>query len=95
MGVAKRIRRNDKAQIEKLMEAGVTKADLEKFKEPKYIASYWVEKFIEDFKKVDIQKKLDMWYFALDQEVLWEEIITEMSDIAQAVQMKHGQIIKE
>jgi hypothetical protein len=53
------------------------------------------KEFIEDFKKADIQKKLDMWYFALDQEVLWEDIIAEMSDIAQAAQMKQGQMVEE
>ena len=36
-----------------------------------------------DYTKADIQKKLDMWYFAIDQEALWEEIIAEMADIAQ------------
>jgi hypothetical protein len=41
------------------------------------------KKFLEDFKKADIQKKLDMWYYALEQEGLWEEIIAEMSMIAQ------------
>ncbi len=40
--------------------------------------------FLEDFKKADIQKKLDMWYYAIEQDSLWEEIITEMSFIAQA-----------
>jgi len=39
--------------------------------------------FLEDFKKADIDKKLDMWYYALDQEGLWEEVIAEMSTIAQ------------
>lgn len=39
--------------------------------------------FLEDFSKADISKKLDMWYYALEQEVLWEEIIAEISDIAQ------------
>ena len=53
------------------------------------------KEFIEDFKKAKIEKKLDMWYFALDQEVLWEEIINEVSDIAQSAQMKQGQMIKE
>ena len=40
------------------------------------------KKFLEDFKKVDVSKKLNMWYFALEQEVLWDEIITEMSEFA-------------
>ena len=39
--------------------------------------------FLDDFRKADVPKKLDMWYFALDQEVLWEEILSEMSAIAQ------------
>ena len=38
--------------------------------------------FLEDFKKVDVSKKLDMWYFALEQETLWDEILTEMSEFA-------------
>jgi hypothetical protein len=41
------------------------------------------KEFLEDFKKADINKKLDMWYYALDQEGLWEEVIAEMSLIAQ------------
>jgi hypothetical protein len=41
------------------------------------------KEFLEDFKKADIDKKLDMWYYALDQEGLWEEVIAEMSTIAQ------------
>jgi hypothetical protein len=41
------------------------------------------QKFIKDFKEADISKKLDMWYYALEQEGLWEEIIAEMSEIAQ------------
>lgn len=38
--------------------------------------------FLEDFKKADVNKKLDMWYYAIDQEAFWEEIITEMSALA-------------
>lgn len=39
--------------------------------------------FLEDFKKADVSKKLDMWYFALEQIGLWDEIQAEMADIAQ------------
>lgn len=39
--------------------------------------------FIEDFKKTDIKNKLDMWYFAIDQVAFWEEILSDMSTIAQ------------
>jgi hypothetical protein len=53
------------------------------------------KKFLEDFKKADITKKLDMWYYALDQVSLWEESIAEMSNIAQIASMKKGQIIKK
>lgn len=42
-----------------------------------------LQKFLEDFKKADISKKLDMWYFALEQISIWEEIIDEMATIAQ------------
>ena len=46
-----------------------------------------VKKFLEDFKKADKEKKLDMWFFALDQEGVWEELLTEMSTIAQMQNM--------
>jgi len=51
--------------------------------------------FLEDFGKADINKKLDMWYYALDQEAIWEEIISEMSDIAQMQQMQKRKIVNE
>jgi len=51
--------------------------------------------FLEDFKKADISKKLDMWYYALEQEGLWEEIIAEMSMIAQAQNPKRGMMDDE
>jgi hypothetical protein len=41
------------------------------------------KEFLVDFEKADINKKLDMWYYALDQEGIWEEILAEMSMIAQ------------
>ena len=53
------------------------------------------KKFLEDFKKADITKKLDMWYYALDQVSLWEESIAEMSNIAQIDTMKKGQVVKK
>ena len=53
------------------------------------------KKFLEDFKKADITKKLDMWYYALDQVSIWEESIAEMSNIAQIENMKKGQIVKQ
>jgi hypothetical protein len=40
------------------------------------------KEFLKDFTKVDGSKKLDMWYYALEQEVLWEQILAEMSEIA-------------
>lgn len=45
---------------------------------------------LEDFKKGDIQKKMDMWFYALDQESLWDEIMDEMSKIARIQLMKQG-----
>ena len=38
--------------------------------------------FLEDFKKADGSTKLDMWYYALEQEVIWDQMLTEMSQIA-------------
>jgi hypothetical protein len=46
--------------------------------------------FLNDFKKGDISIKLDMWFYAMDQEGLWEEIMDEMSKIARIAIMKEG-----
>ena len=51
------------------------------------------KKFLDDFEKADIAKKLDMWYFALDQGALWEELIAEMSNTAQMQVMKGGKAV--
>jgi len=40
------------------------------------------KEFIEDFKKGDGSKRLDMWDYALKQQVIWEKIVTEMQNIA-------------
>jgi len=46
-----------------------------------------VKAFLEDFKNADKEKKLDMWFYALDQDSLWEEMLTEMAMIAQMSNM--------
>ena len=46
------------------------------------------KRFLDDFKKGDLQKKLDMWYFALEQEALWDEILSSMSEIANELNLK-------
>ena len=40
------------------------------------------KEFIEDFKKGDGPKRLDLWDYALSQQVIWENIIAEMQKIA-------------
>jgi hypothetical protein len=40
------------------------------------------KELIEDFKKADGSKRLDMWDYALEQQVLWENIIVELQNIA-------------
>jgi len=45
------------------------------------------KEFLDDFKKADGEKKLDMWYYALDQEVLWDQILADMSIIAREQKM--------
>ena len=40
------------------------------------------KEMIAEFKKVDGAKRLDMWDFALAQQVLWENIISELQLIA-------------
>ena len=51
--------------------------------------------FLDDFKKADVQKKLDMWYFAVEQEGIWEEILAEMSMVAQAASPQKGKLVEE
>jgi hypothetical protein len=46
--------------------------------------------YLDDFRNAELTKKLDMWYFALEQEALWDEILSEMSSIAQ--ELNKGQI---
>ena len=43
--------------------------------------------FLDDFRKADGEVKLDMWYYALEQEVIWEDILAKMSDIAKEQKM--------
>ena len=40
------------------------------------------KEFMEEFKKGDGAKRLDLWDYALSQQVLWEVIITELQSIA-------------
>ncbi len=51
--------------------------------------------FLADFKAADIQKKLDMWYYAVEQEGFWEEILAEMSMIAQAASPQKDKMVEE
>ena len=55
------------------------------------------KEFIKDFKKADGPAKLDMWYYALEQEVLWEDIIVKLSEIAkeQKVDKKLDKMLEE
>jgi hypothetical protein len=46
--------------------------------------------FLDDFKKADLSVKVDMWFYAMDQEALWEEIMDEMSKIARMAIIKEG-----
>ena len=47
------------------------------------------KQFLEDFKKGDLQKKLDMWYYALEQETIWDELLSDMSDISTELNLKN------
>jgi hypothetical protein len=49
--------------------------------------------FLEDYRKADLEKKLDMWFYALDQEIWWDEILTEMADTAQALNLKRDKVL--
>jgi hypothetical protein len=49
-----------------------------------------IKTFLDDFKKAKIDQKMDMWFYALDQEAIWDEIMDEMSKIARIDLMKSG-----
>lgn len=49
-----------------------------------------IKVFLDDFKKAKIEQKMDMWFYALDQEAIWDEIMDEMSKIARIQLMKSG-----
>ncbi len=55
------------------------------------------KELMEDFKKGDGTKRLDLWDYALSQQVLWENIITEMQKIAheQGVDKKLDEMMEE
>ena len=55
------------------------------------------KEFIDEFKKGDGTKRLEMWDFALAQQVLWEKVITEMQNIAreQNVDKKLEKLMEE
>jgi hypothetical protein len=40
------------------------------------------KEFMEEFKKGDGTKRLDMWDYALAQQVVWENVISELQHIA-------------
>ncbi|MEF8879517.1 MAG: hypothetical protein V5A64_03890 [Candidatus Thermoplasmatota archaeon] len=46
------------------------------------------KKILEDFKKADIEEKLNMWFYAVEQEGIWEEMLDEMSKIARKQKIK-------
>jgi len=55
------------------------------------------KELIEEFKKGDGAKRLDLWDYALSQQVLWESIIAEMQKIAreQGVDKKLDEMMEE
>ncbi len=40
------------------------------------------KELLEEFKKADGAKRLDMWDFAIEQQVVWEKIIADLQKIA-------------
>jgi len=53
--------------------------------------------YIEEFKKSDGPKRLDMWDYAIQQQVLWDNIINDLQNIAreQGVDKKLEKMIEE
>ena len=52
---------------------------------------------MEEFKKADGTKRLDMWDYACEQQVIWEKIINDLQNIAreQGVDKKLDKLIEE
>jgi hypothetical protein len=55
------------------------------------------KEFMEEFKKGDGTKRLDMWDYALAQQVVWENIISKLQHIAreQGVDKELEQMMEE
>jgi len=55
------------------------------------------KELLEEFKKVDGGKRLDMWDYACGQQVFWENIIIDMQNIAkeQGVDKKLDKMMEE
>lgn len=53
--------------------------------------------YLKEFESAEGGKKLDMWDFALGQQVLWEKIIVELQKIAneQGVDKKLDKMMEE
>jgi hypothetical protein len=54
------------------------------------------KELMEEFKKSDGAKRLDLWDYALAQQVIWEDIIAEMQKIAheQGVDKKLDELLE-
>jgi hypothetical protein len=55
------------------------------------------KELMKEFKGSDGPKRLDMWDYALSQQVIWEQIIAEMQNIAreQGVDKELDKLIEE
>jgi len=55
------------------------------------------KQFIDEFTKAEGAKKLDMWDYAIEQQVIWDKIITQLALIAreQGVDKKLEKMVDE
>lgn len=55
------------------------------------------KELMDEFKKGDGSKRLDLWDYALSQQVIWEQIIVDMQNIArkQGVDAKLEKLMDE
>lgn len=55
------------------------------------------KEFMKEFKDSDGARRLDMWDYALEQQVLWEDVISQMQKIAheQGIDKKLEKLIDE
>jgi len=68
VGVAERLKKGDEKQIKILLESGISEKDIDKFKDPKYTARYWIEQIKNDIQNLGISVDWTRSFTTIDPE---------------------------